>query len=188
MLLADDHAIVLEGLSSLLSTDFELAGTVTDGARLIEAAERLRPDVIVTDITMPGMNGLEVLRRLQAKGTRSARRLLRKRRSRESRFSRDVNHRISKQLVSVAQRTGRGIALENLKGIRARIRLKRSNGAVCTPGLSDSSRSLFPTKPGGRESRYASSIRTTLSSMRVRGQTEPANPGCVSLFNMRARS
>ena len=66
VVLADDHAIVLEGLSSLLSADFELAGTVTNGAQLIEAAVRLRPDVIVTDITMPGMNGLEVLRRLKA--------------------------------------------------------------------------------------------------------------------------
>ena len=66
VMLADDHAIVLEGLSSLLSADFELAGTVTDGTQLIEAAVRLRPDVIVTDITMPGMNGLEVLRRLKA--------------------------------------------------------------------------------------------------------------------------
>ena len=66
VVLADDHAIVLEGLSSLLSADFELAGTVTDGTQLIEAAVRLRPDVIVTDITMPGMNGLEVLRRLKA--------------------------------------------------------------------------------------------------------------------------
>jgi DNA-binding NarL/FixJ family response regulator len=67
VLLADDHAIVLEGLSSLLRADFELAGTVIDGAQLIEAEERLRPDVVITDISMPGMNGLEVLRRLKAK-------------------------------------------------------------------------------------------------------------------------
>ena len=66
VLLADDHAIVLEGLSSLLSADFELVGTVTNGARLLEAAERLRPDVVVTDLSMPGMNGFEVLRRLKA--------------------------------------------------------------------------------------------------------------------------
>jgi DNA-binding NarL/FixJ family response regulator len=67
VLLADDHAILLEGLSSLLRADFELAGTVIDGAQVIEAAERLRPDVVITDISMPGMNGLEVLRRLKAK-------------------------------------------------------------------------------------------------------------------------
>lgn len=61
-------------------------------------------------------------KRLQTKRTRSARHLLRKRRRRESRFSSDVNHRIAKQIVNTAKRTGRGIALENLKGIRGRIR------------------------------------------------------------------
>ena len=65
-------------------------------------------------------------KRLQSKGTRSARRLLRKRRRKESRFSSDVNHSIAKQLVNTAKRTGRGIALENLKGIRGRIRATRN--------------------------------------------------------------
>jgi DNA-binding NarL/FixJ family response regulator len=66
VLLADDHAIVLEGLSSLLRPDFTLVGTVTDGTRLIETARQLRPDVIVTDLSMPGLHGLELLRRLKA--------------------------------------------------------------------------------------------------------------------------
>ncbi len=66
VLLADDHAIVLEGLSSLLRDEFDLVGTVADGTRLIEAVRQLEPDVTVTDITMPGMNGLEVVRRLRA--------------------------------------------------------------------------------------------------------------------------
>ncbi|HUM14518.1 MAG TPA: response regulator transcription factor [Candidatus Nitrosotalea sp.] len=65
VLLADDHAIVLEGLASLLRSEFSLVGTVADGARLIEAARQLRPDVIVTDVGMPGMSGLEALRRLK---------------------------------------------------------------------------------------------------------------------------
>jgi Response regulator containing a CheY-like receiver domain and an HTH DNA-binding domain len=64
--LADDHAILLEGLVTLLQREFSLAGTVTDGARLIEAARKLRPDVIVTDLAMPGMSGLEALHRLKA--------------------------------------------------------------------------------------------------------------------------
>jgi len=68
VLLADDHAIVLEGLAGLLRDDFSLVGTVADGARLIEAARRLRPDVIVTDVAMPSMGGLEALRRLKANG------------------------------------------------------------------------------------------------------------------------
>jgi DNA-binding NarL/FixJ family response regulator len=66
ILLADDHAIVLEGLASLLRSEFSLVGTVADGARLIEAARQLRPDVIVTDVAMTGMSGLEALRRLKA--------------------------------------------------------------------------------------------------------------------------
>ena len=66
VLLADDHPIVVEGLASLLSDEFALVGTVTNGAQLIEAARRLRPDVIVTDVGMPGMSGLEALRRLKA--------------------------------------------------------------------------------------------------------------------------
>ena len=68
VLLADDHAMVLEGLASLLRAEFSLVGTVSDGAQLLETARRLRPDIIVTDLTMPGMNGLEVLRRLRADG------------------------------------------------------------------------------------------------------------------------
>ena len=66
VLLADDHEMVVEGLSSLLQREFSLVGTVADGARLLEAARQLRPDVIVTDVAMPGMGGLEALRRLKA--------------------------------------------------------------------------------------------------------------------------
>ena len=62
VLVADDHAIVLEGLVSLLKDyAFEVVGAVGDGEKLVEAARRLRPDVIVTDLSMPGLSGLEVL-------------------------------------------------------------------------------------------------------------------------------
>ena len=63
--------------------------------------------------------------RLQKKGTKSAKRLLKKRRRKEARFSRDVNHCISKQLVKKAQDTGRGISLEDLKHIRRRITARK---------------------------------------------------------------
>jgi IS605 OrfB family transposase len=69
-------------------------------------------------------------RRLQKKGTRSARRLLRRRRCRESRFAADTNHVASKRIVAKAQGTGRGIALEDLNGIRARITVKKSRRAA----------------------------------------------------------
>ena len=68
VLLADDHAVVAEGLASLLRSEFAVVGTVTDGAQLLDAARRYRPDVIVTDLAMPGMSGLDALRRLKADG------------------------------------------------------------------------------------------------------------------------
>jgi DNA-binding NarL/FixJ family response regulator len=71
VLVADDHAVVAEGLASLLRGEFTLAGTVTDGAQLLEAARRLRPDVVVTDMVMPGLSGLDALRRLKADGLAS---------------------------------------------------------------------------------------------------------------------
>ena len=71
ILLADDHAIVAEGLARLLSEEFTLLGTATDGRQLLEAARREPPDVIVSDIAMPGMTGLEVLRRLRAESVTS---------------------------------------------------------------------------------------------------------------------
>jgi DNA-binding NarL/FixJ family response regulator len=65
ILLADDHRIVAEGLKSLLEPEFELVGVVEDGRALLEAAKRLQPDVIVTDLTMPNLNGIEALGRLR---------------------------------------------------------------------------------------------------------------------------
>jgi len=65
VLLADDHRLVAEGLKSLLSADFELVGVVEDGRALVEAARKLRPDVIVADITMPHLNGIDALAQLK---------------------------------------------------------------------------------------------------------------------------
>lgn len=53
VLLADDHKIVLEGLRSLLEPEFGIVGTAEDGRALLKAAEKLHPDVIVADISMP---------------------------------------------------------------------------------------------------------------------------------------
>ena len=65
VLLADDHRLVAEGLKSLLSVEFELVGVVEDGRALVEAARKLRPDVIVADITMPHLNGIDALAQLK---------------------------------------------------------------------------------------------------------------------------
>lgn len=69
LLIADDHAFVLEGLVSLLKDRFDVVAAVTDGHQLVEAAIRLGPDVIVTDISMPGLNGIEAIARLKAAGS-----------------------------------------------------------------------------------------------------------------------
>jgi len=66
VLLADDHAMVVEGLATLLKDRFDLVGTVGDGSALIDAARKLRPDVIIADIAMPVLSGLQALPRLKA--------------------------------------------------------------------------------------------------------------------------
>jgi DNA-binding NarL/FixJ family response regulator len=65
ILLADDHKIVLDGLKSLLEPEFDLVGTVGDGRALVSAVEQLHPDVIVVDISMPLLNGIEAVRQIK---------------------------------------------------------------------------------------------------------------------------
>jgi len=65
LLLADDHAVVAQGLEALLKEHFELVGIVHDGRSLLEGAETLRPDVILTDISMPLLNGLDAIRQIR---------------------------------------------------------------------------------------------------------------------------
>ena len=71
VLIADDHAIVAEGLRLLLKGHCELVGTVGDGPSLVAAALELRPDIVVADISMPGFDGIEAVRRLRAQGLTS---------------------------------------------------------------------------------------------------------------------
>jgi len=70
VLLADDHLMVAEALRSLLAPEFDLVAVVEDGRALIEAARTLRPDVIVADVTMPHLNGIEALVHLRQLGDR----------------------------------------------------------------------------------------------------------------------
>jgi DNA-binding NarL/FixJ family response regulator len=64
VMLVDDHKILIEGLRSMLEPEFAIAGEYADAREAVEAAERLRPDVVIMDISMPGINGIEAARRL----------------------------------------------------------------------------------------------------------------------------
>ena len=68
VLIADDHQILAEGVRGLLEPEFEVVGVLADGRDLLTAAKRLRPDVIVADITMPSLNGIEATVQLRDAG------------------------------------------------------------------------------------------------------------------------
>ncbi len=69
ILLADDHPLVLERVKALLETEFDVVGVAHDGLEMIEKAVRLRPDIIVADISMPGLDGIQAAHRLRRTGT-----------------------------------------------------------------------------------------------------------------------
>jgi DNA-binding NarL/FixJ family response regulator len=71
LVLADDHALVLAGLRKLLEPEFEVVAAVEDGRALVEAVVRLRPDVVLLDISMPLLNGLEAARQLKERAPES---------------------------------------------------------------------------------------------------------------------
>jgi DNA-binding NarL/FixJ family response regulator len=64
VLMADDHSLILAGLRKLVEGECDVVGTVEDGRALVEAAQKLRPDLILMDISMPLLNGLEAARQL----------------------------------------------------------------------------------------------------------------------------
>ena len=64
VLLADDYPDMLKAVSRLLALDCEVVGTVADGSALLEAAQRLQPDVIVLDLNLPKVNALEACRQI----------------------------------------------------------------------------------------------------------------------------
>jgi len=65
ILLADDHTLTLEGIRTVLEPHHEIVGMVTDGRALLDAAERLRPDLVVLDIAMPLLNGIDAAAHLR---------------------------------------------------------------------------------------------------------------------------
>jgi hypothetical protein len=129
--------------------------------------------------------------KLQAKGTKSAKRFLHKRSRKEARFAADANHCISKRIVTEAQRTGRGIALEDLTGIRARVRLRKPQRV--TPAFLGvrTARPIHRLQGGpGRDPRGARRPGVHLADvlmLRAHQQEEPAAPGHVLLHVVRFR-
>lgn len=65
ILLADDHALVIEGFRRILEGPYELVGTVGDGRALVEAAKRLQPDIVILDVSMPLLNGIDAAAQLK---------------------------------------------------------------------------------------------------------------------------
>lgn len=70
ILLADDHPFLIQGLRSILEPHYEIVGTAADGGALLDLARKLHPDVVITDMSMPIMNGIEVTRRLREEGSK----------------------------------------------------------------------------------------------------------------------
>ena len=70
VLVADDHPDVLKSLQRLLSFDCDVVGTVNDGGALLDSVARLEPDVVVADLNMPKINGLDACRQLTRSGSR----------------------------------------------------------------------------------------------------------------------
>src|SRR3569623_965211 len=64
ILIADDHTLMLEGLVRLLSAEFEVVGTAPNGRIVLDEAQRLKPDVVVLDVGMPELNGIETAHRV----------------------------------------------------------------------------------------------------------------------------
>ena len=65
LLLGDDHPLILNGIRTLLSPRYEIVGTAQDGRAIVEAAERLRPDIVVLDVSMPVLNGIDAARQIR---------------------------------------------------------------------------------------------------------------------------
>lgn len=71
VIVADDHALILEGLRGMLEPEFEVVAAVGDGRALLRAAQELRPDIIVVDISMPLLNGIEAITQIRELGLRT---------------------------------------------------------------------------------------------------------------------
>lgn len=128
--------------------------------------------------------------KLQQKNTPSAKRRLRKRRRKEARRARDINHKIAKHVVAEAERTGRGIALEDLTGSASGYGFASPNGPPTPPGRSPSWGASSDTRPAGRGGggvRRSGVHLPHLCRVRPHRQGEPGLAGLVRVPELRIR-
>src|SRR5205809_2849819 len=71
VVLADDHRLVAESIARLLAEEYQLVAVAYDGDRLMETVRKLRPAIVITDIGMPGMSGLDAMKLLKREGHKS---------------------------------------------------------------------------------------------------------------------
>jgi DNA-binding NarL/FixJ family response regulator len=103
ILIVDDHRVVADGLVRLLSDRYDIVGTVTDGRRVLDAAVQLKPDVVLLDISLPSVSGLEVMRQLR-------------------------EHGIAAKVIVLTMHADASLAVEALKGGASGFVLKESSG------------------------------------------------------------
>ncbi|HEV2576453.1 MAG TPA: response regulator transcription factor [Acidobacteriaceae bacterium] len=68
ILIADDHVLVLEALCAILAKEYEIAGTAKNGRETVQKAVQLKPDMVIMDVSMPELNGIEAMRQIKASG------------------------------------------------------------------------------------------------------------------------
>jgi DNA-binding NarL/FixJ family response regulator len=70
LVIADDHCMVAEGIERILIDDYDLVEVASDGQALLDAVRRHEPDIVISDVSMPGLSGIDVLKQLRAEGSR----------------------------------------------------------------------------------------------------------------------
>ncbi|MDR3446620.1 MULTISPECIES: response regulator transcription factor [unclassified Dyella] len=124
LIIADDHRMVAEGVQHILDEDFDLLDIVADGEALVDAVQRLEPDLVVADINMPRCNGMDALKRLRQAGM-------------ETRFVFLTMHMEPALAVAALRAGARGYILKNSAGedLRNAAQQVMSGGTYVTPAL-----------------------------------------------------
>ncbi|MGO4505138.1 MULTISPECIES: response regulator [unclassified Dyella] len=124
LIIADDHRMVAEGVQHILDEDFDLQDIVADGEALIDAVQRIKPDLVVADINMPRCNGMDALKRLRQAGF-------------DTRFVFLTMHMEPALAVAALRAGARGYILKNSAGedLRNAAQQVMAGGTYVTPAL-----------------------------------------------------